>query len=68
MAVALELKASDGRPSEAQKWLADRGMTLIVRTCAEALDALLNVELAFGYRDQAGRIAETMIVNNWEKQ
>ncbi len=68
IAVALELKAKDGRPSEAQKWLADRNVTRIVRSSAEALSTLLNIELELGHQDQASRITETMTINNWENQ
>lgn len=68
IAVALELKAKDGRPSEAQKWLADRNVTRIVRSSAEALSTLLNIELELGHRDQASRITEAMTINNWENQ
>jgi hypothetical protein len=67
IAVGLELKAKDGKPSEAQKWLADHGMTRIVRSCAEAMSAMLDIELLLGHRDQASRITDTMTMNNWEK-
>jgi len=67
IAVGLELKAKDGKPSDAQQWLASQCMTRIVRSCAEALSIVLDIELLLGHADQASKIKDTLAMNNWEK-
>ena len=57
MAVALELKAEKGRPSEAQKELATRLLTVIVRSVKEALVIMHDIELKIGTEAKAKRLA-----------
>jgi len=60
LAVALELKAEKGKPSEAQKNLAERGVTVIVRSTKQALDTLSTIESRIGDEAQVARIAGVM--------
>lgn len=60
LAVALELKAEKGKPSEAQKELAERGVTVIVRSIKQALETLSEVESRIGDASQSARIAGVM--------
>lgn len=65
VAVALELKAEGGRPTTTQAVLNDMGMTRIVRSASEALDALATIEMQWGYSLQTARIMAVMTANNW---
>jgi hypothetical protein len=65
VAIALELKAADGKPTETQQWLEAMGMTRIVRSAADALDVLMGIESAWGHREQVARIADTIKTNQW---
>lgn len=68
VAVALELKAEDGKPTETQQWLEQMGMTRIVRSAADALDVLMGIETAWGHREQVVRIGETIKTNQWRTE
>ncbi len=57
LAVALELKAEKGRPSEAQKELATRRLTVIVRSVKEALAIIQDAENKIGNEAKAKRLA-----------
>jgi hypothetical protein len=60
VAVALELKAPKGKPTEAQQNLADQNMTRIVRSVSDALKAVLELETALGNARQSERIMQVM--------
>lgn len=47
-AIAMELKAANGKPSEAQKALADSGQTKIIRSVEDALRLLRRMEAHLG--------------------
>lgn len=48
IAIAMELKAPKGKPSEAQKALADSGQTAIVRSVDDALELVRRMENLLG--------------------
>ena len=56
IAIAMELKAPKGRPSDAQKALADSGQTAIVRSVDDALKLLQRMEALLGNQDKADAI------------
>lgn len=60
IAVAMELKAPKGRPSEAQKWLADANMTRIVRSVGDALETVRRIEVKLGNDQQVKRITQVL--------
>lgn len=60
VAVALELKAPKGRPTDAQQLLADQNMTRIVRSVSDALKAVLELETALGNARQSERIMQVL--------
>lgn len=60
LAIALELKAPKGRPSEAQKWLADANMTRIVRSVGDALETVRLIEATLGNDQQVKRITQVL--------
>lgn len=60
IAIALELKAPNGKPSETQKWLADNFMTTIVRSVEESLTVLANFETAIGNRTQSDKVRKML--------
>jgi len=66
VAVALELKAKSGKPTETQKWLADNNLTRIVRTVREAMDTLLEVETMLGNKHQSSRIV-SFLEDEWRQ-
>lgn len=68
VAVALELKAPDGKPTETQQWLYEMGMTHIVRSAADALDVLTGIETSWGHPEQASRITNTVKTNLWSTE
>lgn len=66
--IALELKSPKGKPSEAQKALADAGMTCIVRTVAEAIRAVARVELMLGNSTQVEKLRGILTMNGWTNE
>lgn len=60
IAVALELKAPKGKPTEMQKMLADNNMTRLVRSVGDALEAVHQIESRLGNARQAERIQQVL--------
>ena len=60
VAIALELKAPKGKPTEAQKMLADNNMTRLVRSVSDALEAVHDIESRLGNARQAERIHQVL--------
>ena len=64
MAVALELKAPTGKVRPEQQQMADAGMSVIVRTLADGLRHIRDVEEGLGNTSQAKRISQ-MLDSSW---
>lgn len=60
IAVALELKAPKGKPTEAQQWLADSSMTRIVRSVGDALETVRRIEVELNNTTQVNRITQVL--------
>lgn len=66
LAVALELKALHGKPTETQQWLADNRMTTIVRSMEDALHVLRDVEAMLWNTEQVKKIDATLEAISWK--
>lgn len=65
VAVAVELKTDKGKPSDAQRWLASRGITTICRSLADVLRLLIIVERRWGNESHAVKLNSVLEVNGW---